>query len=447
MPHYGTLRSFSTNTATQDADDIRGAKLYGRNDERLGEIDDVIFDHESGDIRYAVVDTGGWLSSKQFLVPADRIEIRSDKDRGDVDADDLDYRVNLSKEEIERFPAYDADAHHSEGRFDNERFRDYEDRYRDSAKDYFADSTVLHRADSANLLTAPGTPPKAGADSAGPTIDTRMHHQYSERTAGPMNTSPTAWGNHPDDRRLEFQPELRENRPDLETTSTNEIDDQIDSSPSGVRADRPMSDQQGGGFGNSQSGLGTSQPSVPSSATYEQTAIRSRDRRNEPFRDVEVGGVSRQANELERRNMQQESELYKGARRGEPLAGEFPDQRSSRSGTQVPGNQTNASDAEMRTAEGDSVFNNADPQATWIASPSGSTSSAPMQQGEARSFAQQSGRRWSRFQNRLREQRGSYTGDCAICSSGGHRTDQKLHDDMRADRGLRNTKDSSDKVA
>ena len=41
--------------------DIRGAELYGAKDEKLGKIDDVIFDHTSGSLRYAVVDTGGWL--------------------------------------------------------------------------------------------------------------------------------------------------------------------------------------------------------------------------------------------------------------------------------------------------------------------------------------------------------------------------------------------------
>jgi sporulation protein YlmC with PRC-barrel domain len=39
------------------AEDIRGAKVYGRNDEKPGKIDDVIFDHETGAIQYVVVDT------------------------------------------------------------------------------------------------------------------------------------------------------------------------------------------------------------------------------------------------------------------------------------------------------------------------------------------------------------------------------------------------------
>ena len=52
-----------------EGDDIRGANPYGRDDSKLGTIDDVIFDHSSGAIRYIVVDTGGWLSTKKFIVP------------------------------------------------------------------------------------------------------------------------------------------------------------------------------------------------------------------------------------------------------------------------------------------------------------------------------------------------------------------------------------------
>ena len=68
--HIGMLRDYRF---TEDVDDIRGSALYGIDDDKLGKIDDVIFDHNTGTIEYAVVDTGGWLSSKKFLVPADRI--------------------------------------------------------------------------------------------------------------------------------------------------------------------------------------------------------------------------------------------------------------------------------------------------------------------------------------------------------------------------------------
>src|SRR5205807_4440771 len=70
MPHYGILRDYKFD----DIEDVRGADVYGVNDERLGTIQDVIFDHSSGEIRYVVVDTGGLLSSKRFMVPISRVE-------------------------------------------------------------------------------------------------------------------------------------------------------------------------------------------------------------------------------------------------------------------------------------------------------------------------------------------------------------------------------------
>jgi hypothetical protein len=60
MARYGMLRDYRFREA---AEDIRGSKLYGVNDEKLGKIDDVIFDHFTGVINYIVVDTG-WLTTK-----------------------------------------------------------------------------------------------------------------------------------------------------------------------------------------------------------------------------------------------------------------------------------------------------------------------------------------------------------------------------------------------
>lgn len=134
MAHFGTLRDYRF---AQDAGDIRGSELYGTNDEKLGKIDDVIFDHSSGSLRYAVVDTGGWLSSKKFLVPANQIFARPDHED--------DFAVNLTKDQIEHFPAYDEK--HVETDRD---FRDYESRYH---KEYRTDGDVLHREGSNHIVT------------------------------------------------------------------------------------------------------------------------------------------------------------------------------------------------------------------------------------------------------------------------------------------------------
>lgn len=114
MAQCGMLRDYRF---TDQAEDIRGSKLYGLNDEKLGKIDDVIFDHTTGDIRYVVVDTGGWLSSKKFVVPAERI--RASAEHKD------DFAVDLTKQQIESFPAYDEKHLESD-----DQWTDYEKRYR-----------------------------------------------------------------------------------------------------------------------------------------------------------------------------------------------------------------------------------------------------------------------------------------------------------------------------
>src|SRR5664279_309273 len=95
MSHYGLLGDYRFG---QPADDIRGSAIYGRDDEKLGKIDDFIFDHSTGDVSYAVVDTGGWLTTAKFLVPSGRLR-PSEKHKNDFDSD-------LTKSQIEDFPPY-----------------------------------------------------------------------------------------------------------------------------------------------------------------------------------------------------------------------------------------------------------------------------------------------------------------------------------------------------
>ena len=48
MAHFGTLRDYHFNDVDEATDDVRGSKVYGPDDEKLGKIDDVIFDHSTG---------------------------------------------------------------------------------------------------------------------------------------------------------------------------------------------------------------------------------------------------------------------------------------------------------------------------------------------------------------------------------------------------------------
>lgn len=144
MAHYGMLRE---HRFSSDVDDIRGATLYGTNDEKLGKIDDVIFDHNTGEIQYAVVDTGGWLSSKKFLVPADRIR---EHDNGE------DFFIVATKHQIEALPKYNEDAVKNE-----KDWGDYDARYRQA----WGSGPIMHKQGSTHSITPEPSemPPASGS--------------------------------------------------------------------------------------------------------------------------------------------------------------------------------------------------------------------------------------------------------------------------------------------
>jgi hypothetical protein len=133
MAHYGILGK----TLVSDAgEDIRGAHLYGTNHERLGKIDDVIFDHSTADILYVVVDTGGWLTSKKFVVPAMSLQASAKHEN--------DFEVRLNKKQVENFPPYNQSDLESESKWSS-----YEGKYR--AK--WVDDPVMHRAETDRNIT------------------------------------------------------------------------------------------------------------------------------------------------------------------------------------------------------------------------------------------------------------------------------------------------------
>jgi hypothetical protein len=145
MANYGMLRNYRF---TDAAEDIRGSKLYGLDDEKLGKIDDVIFDHADGSIRYVVVDTGGWLSTKQFIVPADRLRASAEHDN--------DFAVDLTKAQVESFPPYKETDLESD-----EQWSDYEGKYRSK----WESSPVMHRAETDRNIT-PTTKQMEGLNSS-----------------------------------------------------------------------------------------------------------------------------------------------------------------------------------------------------------------------------------------------------------------------------------------
>ncbi|SRR6266496_765689 len=196
MIRYGTLGDYRFADPEDAADDIRGSKLYGFNDEKLGEIDDVVFNHDSGGIVYVVIDTGGWLSSKKFVVPPS--EMRSSAEHPD------DYRVELTKAQIERFPPFDGEALNSE-----EEWADYERRYRSN----WETGPVMHRvATDRNITPTTKQQIQSGSGAFPSEVDEDAEAPVTSiRSEATMDVSPTG----PSLRWTTFEDKLRQRREEV----------------------------------------------------------------------------------------------------------------------------------------------------------------------------------------------------------------------------------------
>jgi len=156
MPHYGILRDHKM----EDVDDLRGADVYGVNDEKLGTIDDVIFDHSSGDIRYIVLKTGGLLSRKKVMVPANRVEPYGNHEDK--------FYAELDKERLEMLPEFKEETMKAQGDWSTYE-KDYEKRWSDGA--------VMYNKNTGRLITPPPedvVSPAIGSRSSAPASGRRL---------------------------------------------------------------------------------------------------------------------------------------------------------------------------------------------------------------------------------------------------------------------------------
>ena len=199
MPHYGLLRDYRFEDLNTE-DDIRGAAIYGRNDEKLGKIDDVIFDHSTGSIKYVVVDAGGWFSTKKFLVPAHRLHSSAEHDG--------DFMVNVDKQQIESFPPYNESDVESE-----EKWGDYENRYRSK----WEENPVMHRvATDRNITPTTKQQIQSGSGRIGSGEEDTGTNVTPMRTEASMDITPSGPGR----RWNTFEERLRKRRNEIVSRCT-----------------------------------------------------------------------------------------------------------------------------------------------------------------------------------------------------------------------------------
>ena len=97
----------STTTTPSDiisSDKVEGTKVYNAAGEKLGSIDDIMIDKRSGQVRYAVLEFGGFLgmNTDRYPLPWSMLKYDTTMDG---------YVVPLDKAKLERAPKYpDNDA-------------------------------------------------------------------------------------------------------------------------------------------------------------------------------------------------------------------------------------------------------------------------------------------------------------------------------------------------
>ena len=138
MTHNGSI---GTQAVPEDIRDIRGTTVRGADNEKLGEVSDVIVDHDTMDIRYLVVESEGWLDSATFLLPADLVS-RNENDENNLAA-------AVTRRQIEESPSYDNQVQKS---------GDEWNRYETEFKQYWDEEPVMHIKGSDRIITMPDQP-------------------------------------------------------------------------------------------------------------------------------------------------------------------------------------------------------------------------------------------------------------------------------------------------
>jgi len=103
----------NTSTSASDcisSDRVEGTAVYNTGGDKLGSVDDLIIDKHSGQVRYAVLEFGGFLGmgTDRYPLPWNMLKYDTDKDG---------YVVPIDKEKLDGAPRYadgDVPAYTSE---------------------------------------------------------------------------------------------------------------------------------------------------------------------------------------------------------------------------------------------------------------------------------------------------------------------------------------------
>jgi hypothetical protein len=105
--HSSRLRYLAADDLDDSAVSFDDLDVCGTDGHKLGDLDGFIVDADSGRVYYAVVDSGGWFTSRRFLLPIGHATLGRDH---------RSMQVDVSREALKQLPPFDSD-----------RFRDFSD--------------------------------------------------------------------------------------------------------------------------------------------------------------------------------------------------------------------------------------------------------------------------------------------------------------------------------
>lgn len=94
---------------------LKDMKVRNNADEKLGTVDGLIVDGDSGRTYYIVVDAPGWFTSKQWLLPIGQAHLDADRDA---------LVAKMSKDQVSRFPGFDKEQFETLSESDIKRLND-----------------------------------------------------------------------------------------------------------------------------------------------------------------------------------------------------------------------------------------------------------------------------------------------------------------------------------
>lgn len=116
-------RQAGAKTESLRASEVIGMNVQNAEGESIGEINDVVLDARTGEVRYAALSVGGVLGigDKLFAVPWKQFECRKSED-----GDERELILNVDQERLENAPGFEQDNWPD---FANREFTDMVDKY------------------------------------------------------------------------------------------------------------------------------------------------------------------------------------------------------------------------------------------------------------------------------------------------------------------------------